>query len=262
MATYMYDIREAAQMTRSFVWHNIRKPLLSLFPYWLACALVVAMDNPKEPSLLSLAGLPLAFLGILLATNFHRAYMQNHETTTINPLKPQRNDWRFIGVTLVLLSLCTAIAGTMGLLGYLAGGKTGTGLALLISLPIVLYIALRLAFLYPDRATGGTLSYKAAYEMSNGLVWRIFITPFYAGWKWLLGAAVWIFVATTIAAQLAPKIDEQGDTVPDITSPIFKITNFILTIPAEFFMTYYFTALTVTALSNYYLWARNNPYRK
>ncbi len=263
MATYMYGIKETAQMTRSFVWHNIRKPLVSLFPFWLVCAFIVAMDNPDEPSLLSLAHIPLAYLSVLFATNFHRAYMLNHETTAINPLKPQRDDWRFIGVAIAIICVIGAIATGFSLIGYSLGGNVGLGLSLLISIPLFLYIALRLAFLYPDRATGGRLTYKAAFAMSKGLVWRIFITPFAAGWKWLLGAGAWIFVSSLIAALLAPKIiDENGTAIPDMNSATFKITHFVLTIPAEFFMSHYFTALTITALSNYYLWAKNNPYRK
>ena len=263
MATYMYGIKETADMTRSFVWHNIRKPLFSLLPFWLVFAFLAAIDNADEPTLLALANLPLAYISILFAAHFHRAYMLNQEAGAITPWKPTRNDMRFIGVALIIFLLLGVLLIGMGGIGFVIGGKSAAAIAALISLPVFLYIALRLAFLYPDRATGGALSFKAAFAMSQGLVWRIFITPFVAGWKWLLGAALWTFSASMIAVMLAPQIiDENGASIPDVNSLLYKIINFTLAMPAEFFMGYYFTALTVTALSNYYLWAKNNPYRK
>lgn len=263
MTTYMYGIKETAAMTKRFVKGNIRKPLISLFPYWLVFSFIVAMDNTEKPTYLTLAIIPVTYISILLATNFHRAYMRNHETGAINPLKPTRDDGRFIGVTFIILFLLAIIATVMGGIGYAIGAQTGLVIAILLFIPVSLFIGLRLAFVYPDRATGGTLPLKAAFQMSRGLVWRILITPIVAGWKWLLAAALWAGASAIIATIIAPKVlDENGIAVPDMNSLTFKITNFVLSIPAQYCVMFYYTALVVTVLSNYYLWAKNNPYRK
>ena len=247
------DVRAFVKQFTPVLW-RIFKPLL---PWIIAChvfdAVVTALFFAPDGEF-ALGAFLSAYFYTALVISWHRVVIDGPENAVpMNPLKPQRHEWAFIGVGIGLYLALILIAVLVGGVAALIHPAVGIilGLALLLA---GLYAFIRIAIYFPAKAVNRSLTLKEAYPLTQGLVWKILWAPFVASWRLILGVAGYVFVAALVIGAI---FGLAGSMIDIETMPVWieSALNFILTLPMIVYFEPLLYVLGVGCLSNYYLYA-------
>jgi len=261
------DTKETATNVRTFIKNNMNvfwdifKPLI---PY---IAVLTAIDifmtffvmepNPETGELreFSLGGLIATYFFTCLAISWHRVVLDGPDRyTPMNPLKPQKSEWAFIGMGILVFLIPFFFGLAAGLLVALTKIKA----LFLLVIPAILfaiYLTLKFIFYFPSKATGNTVTLRQSYIMTNGYIWKMFATNVRAAFKTFLWMLLYLFCAVITLGVIGS------------TATIMNAENMLglggtlgalMMLPIVFYFQPLFTIIGVTVLSNYYQHALQN----
>ncbi len=243
------DVRSFLKGHKEAFW-RILKPLL---PWMIGCYLLDALLTiflmpPGKESVIG--SLLCAYFYVCLAISWHRIVIDGPDNAVpMNPWKPQRHEWAFIGVGIGLYLSIFVVALIVGVIGALIHPLAIfiLGFALLIA---AFYVFCRLAIYFPAKAVNRSLTLKEAYALSHGLIWKMMGAPLVASWRLILGVAAYSFVLTFIVALI---LKVMGVDVMPVTPG--AILHFLFVLPMVAYFEPMLYVLGVGCLSNYYLYA-------
>ncbi|MDB5490474.1 MAG: putative rane protein [Micavibrio sp.] len=254
MATY--TIKETAPIVIAFAKANIRRPLLSVLPYVLICGMITAITDKTHPYIGIAAQLMTFYFSSLYASNVHRSFLHGTPTTGLDPFRPSKDDWRFMGMVFLVFLIVALIGAVSGFLGAMAHSKSILITAILLSCIIAVWMSLRISLVFPDRAVGGHMKMRESFALTRGLVGKMLLTPFAASWILLLASIGWLIVAGLIDVFIIQKIFPAFATKE--ISPSHKLVLYVLMSPVTVGMSFWYSTVCVATLSNYYLWVKEN----
>lgn len=254
MATF--TIKETAPVVYAFTKNNIKGPLLSILPYAVICGAISAIAGKTHPGFAFLAQLATFYFSGLYASNIHRAFLHGIPATRFDPFRPVKDDWRFMGMILLICFIGLLIGGAIGLVSGIIGSKILFVIAILIAVIVTAWWGFRASLVFPDRAIGGHMKIRESFDRTEGLVSKMILVPLASSWRVILVAFGWMILVGVIEGFVLQKFFP-GDSAGNI-SPTHKLVLYFLAAPASIGMTYWYSATCVATLSNYYLWVKEN----
>lgn len=254
-----FGIKDTAQNVRFFVEANmdafwrIYKPLL---PYILGCYLLDAVITDiyfsQSKSGFQLFELLSSYFLTALVISWHRVVIQGPDDyEPMNPFRPKRHEWAFIGVGILIAVGVFLIAfGTVW--GAILTRDGFWGLLSFAAVLAAIYGAYRLSFYFPARAVNAGVTLKQAFRLSKGYLLRLVCASFMASIRLFLMTVGYVFVVMFVYGLFV-----------EITglSRLNGIVGFVLMLPVYIYFQPLMTVMGVTALSNYYLYAMQNEKR-
>lgn len=247
------DVRAFVKQFMPVFW-RILKPLL---PWIIAChlldAIITAMFFAPDGEFM-LGTILSAYFYTSLVISWHRVVIDGPDNAVpMNPFKPQRHEWAFIGVGVGLYLALILIAVLVGGMAAAIHPVVGVALGLMFMLA-GLYVFLRIALYFPAKAVNRSLTIKEAYPLTKGLIWKILWAPFVASWRVILGLMGYVFAAAIVVGLM---LSLAGPTIEADTMPVWieSALNFALTLPMIVYFEPLLYVLGVGCLSNYYLYA-------
>ena len=257
-----YGIKETARNTKEFiadhmeVFWNIFKPLA---PYIIGLLLFDAFINAlfftPDPETgkkieFSLGQLISNYFFACLIISWHRVVLDGPDRfTPMNPFKPQKSEWAFIGMS-ILVFLIPFFAGVIG--GILTAATNGAALAIIILIALILVailIMLKVVFYFPSKATGNTITLKQSFKMTDGYIIRMFCANILAALKPFLIMMAYLILAGVLVGSLAFAAQNSAFT---------SFLGFVYAMPIVLYFQPLLTIIGVTVLSNYYQHALQN----
>lgn len=245
-------IRETALVAYDFATANIKTPLISIAPYAFICELLRTFGMPDHQVFALIGFVASGYVYSVFAAQMHRAFINGTPAAPVNPLQPTKDDLRFIGMFILLTGISLGV--TFGVIFVFVAALHNTGVVIgIIALLFLCPFMVRLMILLPDRAVGGNLTLKEALRISDGLFWKIFLTPLLAGWRLLLAGFIYVLV-TALAAEMI--IKTLYPAIADKDNMIHKLILFVIQAPVTIGLVYWVAAIGIAGLSNYYLLAK------
>ncbi|MCC6597844.1 MAG: hypothetical protein IT559_03555 [Alphaproteobacteria bacterium] len=248
---------EAAKTARMFlkdhksVFWSILKPLL---PYIIGLhAVDVALHMtprgsqilpPQYANALGIGALLSSYFYAALIISWYRAILNGPEHfTPMNPLKPTKNELKFIGVwILAAIAMVFAAAIIIGLFTTL-GGKAGMVAGALIAVFTGIYFFLKISFIFPALALNTPISFQQSFTLTHGYLLRLLIAPIKASWRVYLAIMLYQFVAAVLIAVIQKTNPEQIDSF---------ITAKMIMLPVTLYFQPLLLALSIGVIAVYY----------
>lgn len=258
-------ILDTGRNVRSFMKENmpvfwdIVKPLLPFLALFLLLDLLVAEyliePNPEtgQKADIGIFGIFSAYLIICISISWHRVVIHGPEHyTPVNPLKPTKSELLFIGTILGLF--ITAFAITIAVV--LAAKMIFPALIPLVFIALIvllIFLASRISFYFPSKATGGDLTLNQSFQLSKGYVLRLIFTPFFAMWKMLLIYLGYVILGVAVMYGLGYIL---GQAAGEGLLSVFLL--FLFGAPIQLYFEPLLAVIGVTVLSNFYQHALHN----
>ncbi len=250
----VYEAGTAAEYMRGFVkdhesaFWNILKPLL---PFIIGAELLdvvlSSVLSSEEKEIESFIGSLIgAYFMTVLVISWHRLVIHGlDEFVPMNPLKPQKNEIKFmaVGIAMSIVGIVTVVLVPL-LFGVIH--KTLAIIAILLFVPFLIFVLWRLCFYFPAMATNEPITLKQAFGMTKGYLLKLAVSGFLASWRVILAA-----LGYTIIIGIA--ISVTGESILAM-----RIVFFIAVIPLLVYVQAILTVIGVTVLSNYYQHALQN----
>lgn len=260
------SIIETGRNVRHFMGENmpvfwaVLKPLMPYLAFFLLLDLLfieyVMPPDPEtgEKASASIFGIPSGYFFACLMISWHRVVIHGPDNyVAVNPLKPSKSELLFIGTIIGLtLGAVALIAGLVMIASIIT--PLLIPVALTISLIALVFLASRISFYFPSKATGGDLTLKQAYALSQGYVLRLLITPFFAMWKTVLLYFAYALVGIAIIYGLSFALGLAARE-----GILSVILLFLFGAPIQLYFEPLLAVIGVTVLSNYYQHALQNP---
>lgn len=229
---------------------RLYKPLL---PYILGCyfldAVITDLYFSQSKSGFQLFELISSYFLTALVISWHRVVIQGPDDyVPMNPLRPKRHEWAFIGMG-ILIAIGVFLIAFSTVFGAAATHNGFLGLFAFVAVLATIYCAYRLSFYFPARAVNAGVTLKQAFRLSKGYLLKLVCASFMASIKPFLMMIGYVFVVMFVYGLFI------GITGMDGMS---SIIGFVLMLPVYIYFQPLMTVMGVTALSNYYLYAMQN----
>lgn len=258
-------ILETGRKVRAFtteympVFWDILKPLIPYLSLFLLLDLLfnefVMTPDPETGKQydVGIFGIFSSYLITCIAITWHRVVIHGPDNyTPVNPLKPTKSELLFIGTILGIFISFFIIGFTFGVV---------TQLIMPMLMPVVLigmivflaFLAARLSFYFPSKATGGDLTLKQAYQLSRGYVLRLIFTPFVAMWRVIFLYIGYVIIGVAVMYGFGYIIGQAaGEGLLSV------ILLFLFGLPIQIYFEPLLAVMAVTVLSNFYQHALQN----
>lgn len=246
------NIGQFVRENNSEVW-KIFKPFI---PFILGLHLFdafVGIIFPDSNGAFVLGGVLASYFFTCLAISWHRVVINGVDNyIPVNPLKPKKNELLFLGVGILMGVFIFIVAAVMFGMAV-ATGSPIIGFIAACAVVAAMYFAYRVVFYFPAKAIDAQITLREAFDMSKGYLWKLISSSFRASFKWVLPFILYSFVIR-IASIIY--LDENGIDAG------FYVLQFVLNLPILLYLQPRLTVIGVTALSNYYLYALQNPRKR
>ena len=258
-------IFDTARNVKTFCTDNkshFRKLLLSMLPFLFISGLVQAVphDTTEMKILFALMLLLQIYIYTMLVVTWHRFTIQGPSSDQdINIFEKKAGVWPYLGFSIALGAIGFAVMLPGIIIGLVLTkiGVSGAGIpVLIVSMFAAFYVSMRLLIILPSIAVGRGLKIKEAFALSKGMILKLMFTPAIAAIKPILLMIAYLIVAiiVIIVAMGALQLDKNA-----LENNLgFSIFVYILFCPITLYLQPWMTVLSVTSLSNYYLWATQN----
>jgi hypothetical protein len=243
------NIKQFIRENNSEVW-KIFKPFI---PFIVGLHLFDALIGgifPKSTGAFVLGGILASYFYTCLAISWHRVVIKGVDNyTPVNPFKPKKHELIFLGMGVVIGVFIFVVLGvTFGLaiaMESLVMGLIATGIVV-----AAIYVSYRVVFYFPAKAIDANITLHESFDMTKGYLWKLISASFLASIKWLPPMIFYSFVVRVISLIY---IEESG------LDAGFYIMTLVLSLPVLLYFQVFLTVIGVTAISNYYLYALQNP---
>ena len=245
--------------SKNFVFSNLdvlKSHLKIVFPMILLVEIVNQVGYIAEMKIIPfITFLPALVLYACFALSWHRSSLRGaDESHAINPLRLNREDFKFISVFLVL-TITPAVAAL--LIGFLFGVMSQGGAVMAVLGIVAVLVAsfflirgmLQFSFLLPARSVGVRISFNEAKQVSKGLLMPLIGAGMIFGLLFTIVLVVYSGVVGMIVMAVSGDAELQGLGLGFI--------GFILSVPV-YMAAFVMTALNITALSRAYQWGMQN----
>lgn len=189
-----------------------------------------------------------------LAVSWHRVVIQGPDNyTPMNPFKPKKNE-------LVFVAMGFLIAATTYIMDYIPEFiKTAAsenillyGVLLFFTVLVLIYLPYRVMFYFPVKAVDADVTFRKAYKMSKGFFWSFIFAGVFSYFKIFV---VMILYMVFLAFVLLSGFQSSGGVV----GLTFFAASYVFALPVLLYFLPIFTIIGVTLVSNFYLYALQNP---
>jgi hypothetical protein len=266
-------IGETAVNARDFVRENkdifwgVFKPLIPYIAALVLIDVVIAytqfIQNPDDPNIGNFqpGGIIASYFFSCLVITWHRVVLDGPDRfVPMNPFKPEKRDWAFIGMGIGVFLIAFMIPFFVGIISGVIAGLTGMKFMLILIFPATIYamyLTFKFLFYFPSKATGNDLTLKQSYRLTKGYIWKIIASNFLAAWRVVLVMMGYMFLAFASIAFLGGVAGFSGADGATMGNAAFMMGAAIM-IPVTFYLQPLLTVLGVTVLSNYYQHAMQN----
>lgn len=266
-------IGETAVNARDFVRENkdifwtVFKPLIPYIAALIFIDVVIAyaqfIQNPDDPAVGNFqpGGIIASYFFSCLIITWHRVVLDGPDRfKAMNPFKPEKRDWAFIGMGIGVFMIGFIIPFLVGIISGVIAGLTGMKFMLILIFPAVIYamyLTFKFLFYFPSKATGNNLTLKQSYKLTKGYVWKIIASNFLAAWRVILAMMGYLFLAFASIAFLGSVAGFSGADGDTMGNAAFMMGALVM-VPVTFYLQPLLTVLGVTVLSNYYQHAMQN----
>lgn len=254
--------RDTAKNVRSFVMEHhavfldILNPLLPPIMALLMLDFVVTqLYFPDSKNGFTLGAMISGYFFTALVISWHRVVLDGPDRyEPVNPYKPKKHELAFLGMGILIGILIVLFCLSLGLIGALLG-PAGIAIAVLAAITGSIYIVYRLSFYFPAKAINQSITLKQSYALSKGYFWKLAGSSLLASLK-TIGLCLVYVVASFVVLAVIAFFAAGPDQGPGF---IFNLLVFVLSLPIDLYFSPLLGLFGVTALSNYYQWAINNP---
>tara|TARA_R110001592_G_scaffold29350_9_gene106606 strand:- start:25202 stop:25999 length:798 start_codon:yes stop_codon:yes gene_type:complete len=252
-----FYVEEASKNIRGFVKANNDKlwdifiPLIPfIFGLNLLDALVTGLYFPNSRMGFMGGELLATYFTMVLVISWHRVVINGPDHyVPMNPFKPQKHELGFIGMGLALWALIVGVA--YGVSFFLSPFGAGiTLLVLAVSVIVLAYVSYRLCFYFPAKAIDKSITLEEAYAMSNGYLLKIIFSSILASLR-VIALAILASIVTVIIVKIAMPTSQ----TPSVGN---QMAEFAKSLPMMLYFQPILSVIGVTAISNYYMWAKSN----
>ena len=230
---------------------SILKPLLPwIIGLYALDILVTVMFMADSEHEFGLGGFIAGYFFTCLIISWHRVVIYGAQNAVpMNPFKPQKHEWVFLGMGL-LLGLCAALAGFIfGLIFFPISPALGALMVFLL-MPVAVYIGFRFTFYFPAKAVNNSITLKESFRLTKGYVFKLLSASFIASLKYIVGLVVYFVVIFLMLGLFSTILGDLGNNA--VMQGIF---GFFFSLPVLIYFYPILIVVGVTAISNYYLYA-------
>lgn len=272
------DFRDTGRNVRQYVnqhmdiFWDIFKPLMPYIAICIFLDLVITEHfmgiDPEtgEPYNFVLFSIIANYFLACLIISWHRVIIHGPDSyTPMNPFKPSRGEIGFIAMAIGLTIAAIAAGGLVGAISALISPAL-LGLAIPVLVIFIIFIACRLSFYFPAKATGNDMTLKQAFALSEGYVLRLIFTPIFAAWKVMLLMLAYLLIGFAVLVILSMAngslpfilgMTTEGSLIE--FGEATAIVQFLFTAPINLYFSPLLAIIGVTVLSNFYQYALQNP---
>jgi hypothetical protein len=251
------NIMETSRNIRNFVNAN-KSTLFEIFrpfaPYIVGLMLIdtiitLFMQKSGSAHQFQLGHILSGYFLIVLIITWHRVVIHGPDNyERMNPFKPKKSEWIFMGMWIFLSVATVVICVVVGAVSIMFGA-----FSLIIALTGLLigaiYIGYKVCFYFPARAVNSSITLKQSFSLTKGYIWKLVGATFMASLK-TLGLLFLYMLFVVISISVTGYIFGAG--------VITHIVGFLLALPTTLYFQPLLTAYGVTGLSNYYMHAMQN----
>ena len=244
---------------KNFVFSNIdalKSHLKIIFPMILLVEIINQIGYITNITMMpALTLVPALILYASFALGWHRASLRGVEhSPTINPLRLDREDFKFVGLffglTTIPVIAALLIGFFYGVVSRGGGVMAAIGIvAVIVATVFLIRAMLQLSFLLPARSVGVGISFKEARQSSKGLLFPLIGASMIFGLLFTIILVVYSGVVGAVVTFVSGDVEPQGLGL--------GFVGFILSLPV-YISTFVLTALNITALSRAYQWGMQN----
>lgn len=247
------NIKEYVKTYNDELW-RIFKPLIPFIAVLhLFDAVISDLFFPNSKNGFVLGGLVVSYFYTCLVISWHRVVIEGpNNYTPMNPFKPKRHELVFIGMGF-LIGICSFLLIGVPFIGGAVLKIYALSLVGLLMILVVIYVAYRLCFYFPAKAVNADITLGKAFDLSKGYLLNIMGASFLASLK-IIGFMVLYILGAGVLVAVVMGVTGSSD---------FSFTaKFILGVPVNLYFQPILTVIGVTALSNFYLYAVQNPQKR
>jgi hypothetical protein len=247
------NVRAYTKANMPALWDQVKV----IAPFIIGLLFFDALVNSFVPAVkekFGLGGLLASYFYTCFVISWHRIVMQGADAAqTVNPLKPEKSDWAFIGMG---IGLAVALIVVLILSSFLAIlGPIGAVLLILVIVAVAVAF-IKFCLYFPAKALRGHMSLKDSFHATKGYLWKIFAAPVVASWRVYLATFGYVLLMIGILMGVGYMSGAMGAGEP--STPVVMLTGFVLSLPIMLIFYPIMYALGVGVLSNYYLYITQN----
>lgn len=247
------NVRTYTRKNMDAFW-NILNPLLPWILGLTFFDLIINIAFPFFNGKFALGELITAYFYTCFVISWHRVVLEGPDTAVpVNPFKPERSDWAFIGMGVglgIAVFLMILFSGFLMALNPAVGG-----ISVLIAVLAIIICFPKFSLYFPAKAVRRHMSLKESFKATNGLVFKILSAPVVASWRIFLAIFAY-FIG--IGVIMAVTIKVLGGIEAAADNPMLAILGCLFSLPVLIYFQPVGYALGVGVLSNYYRYAIEN----
>lgn len=254
------NVRDFVKEHTPIFW-DIFKPLIPyiaiLYLIDLGLSLALGVDpETGEQREVNIGSMIAGYFYSCLIISWHRVVIHGPDRyEPMDPLRPQKSDWAFIGMGILLFLVPFIVGAVIGV----SAGLAGMPVLLFLLIPLILgsvYIGFKIIFYFPSKATGNNVTLQESFAMTTGYIWKLIGANFLAALKTFLFMVLYIILGIVVLGIIGATIGGAG--LLEQAQFIFSIMGVIYALPIAFYFQPLLTIIGVTVLSNYYQHALQN----
>ena len=250
------NVRLYTKQHKEAFW-NILNPLLPWILGLVFVDLIVNIAVPFFNGKFGLGGLLISYFYTCFVISWHRVMIEGPDNATpMNPFKPERSDWAFIGMGLgigLAAFLVIFLSGLTMAISPVIGGL----LTLIVVLALIICFP-KVSLYFPAKAVRQHMSLADSFAATNGYVLKIITAPLVASWRIFLVVFAYVILMGLAMAVIMPLMLPADPENMEQINPMLMIVMCIFELPFVIYFQPILYALGVGILSNYYLYITQN----
>ena len=245
---------------KNFVFSNfgvLKHHLKIVFPMILLVEILNQVGYIADIKFMPLVTLfPALVLYACFALSWHRSSLRGADDAhMVNPLRLDREDFKFINIFLALAIVPTLVIFLIGFLYGLSAGVGGRAVAyagilfVLIAGFFLVRAMLQFSFKLPARSVGVALTFRQARQVSKDMLWPLIGAGMIFGLLFLIVLVAYSGVIGAIVYFVSGDVEPEGMKL--------GFVQFVLSVPV-YMAAFVLMALNITALSRAYQWGMQN----